>query len=409
MKLKAPPTFWLFALIALLALASSAWADQPTCNGQNDSAQWNAPGPGLNNSISIEVGNSGNLGVAMQSPMCLNTYPNFPGTLPVYTDVGLDSSMCPDNTSGSTATCTLVAPQASLPNNPQSYTDFGQTHLYTAHFDASNATPGTYVFHVHANASDPDNTHQNGDNLGGYGWGYGGGVELTVIVTQTQQTCDPNDTLNVAISQPQNNSKVTFCNGGTAIPVSTSAGDTSNPITSLTAKVNAADITGTLTTTGLGSLNVTANGTYTAGPVGAYTFEADAATACTTGSASVNVALQYNISGLLGPLANGMKPKKGNNVPIQFIPKDCTGNPVPQDSSVHVMVYDSANNLLQNATPGSCTGPNCGNGSSSYVSYGAAAPGEYQSNFKTGNTAATYTVQIWFGGIVNFSTTFSTQ
>jgi hypothetical protein len=406
MNKKAPQFVLLFALVAVLAFASPAWADR-TCTGQSDQAQWDDPDLILHNSISMDVGTAGNIGVAMQSPMCLNV-DTFPGILPVFIDVALDSAMCPDNSSGSTATCVLTAPQASIANNPQSYTGFGQTRTYTAHFDATNATPGTYYFHAHANASDPNGSHQNGDNLGGYGWGYGSGVQLTVIVTKKQQTCDPDDMLNVAIVQPQNNSKVTFCNGGTAIPVSITASDTSNPITSLTAKVNAADISNSLTTAGIGSLNVTATGTYTAGPVGGYSFTADAATACTTGQASAFMTLQYNISGLLGPLANGMKPRRGNNVPIQFIPKDCGGNLVPYDSSVHVMVYDSSSNLLQDATPTGCTGPSCGSGNSSYVSYDAVK-GQYQSNFKTGLTAGTYGVQIVFGGVINFSTTFSTQ
>ena len=404
--MKAPRTIWLLTL-AMLALAGSAWAD-PTCTGQSNMAQWNAPGLLLHNSISLDGGSSGNLGVAMQSPMCLNTFPNFPGVLPVSIDVALDSAMCPDNSSGINATCVLTAPLATIPSNPQSYTDFGQTKTYSVNFDSSNATPGTYYFHVHANSSDPDNTHQNGDNLDGYGWGYGSGAELTVIVTKKQQSCDPNDALNVAIPQPQNNSKVTFCNGGTNVSVSVSASDTTNPVTLLKGKVNNADITGSLTMAGIGTLNVTGNGSYAAGPVGGYTFQADAATACTTGQATAIVALQYNISGLLGPLANGMKPRHGNNVPIQFIPKDCGGNLVPYDGTVHVMVYDSSNNLLQDATPAACNGASCGNGSSSYVTYNAVT-GQYQSNFKTGTTVTSYGVQIWFGGIINFSTTFSTQ
>jgi len=408
MKLKAPQIIGLFAVIAAIALATPAWADQPICTGQSNLAQWNAPGLILSSSLSVNVGGAGNIGVAMQAPMCLNTFPNFPGTLPAYTDVGLDSAMCPDNSSGNAATCVLTAPLASIANNPQSYTDFGQTKTYTAHFDAANATPGTYIFHVHSNASDPDQTHQNGDNLGGYGWGYGSGVELTVIVTQKHQSCDVDDALNVALTQPQNNSKITFCNGGTNIPVSIIAGDTTNLITGLTAKVNNTSITNSLTASGVGTLSVTANGAYSAGSVGAYTFEADAATSCTTGSASATLALQYNIAGLLGPLSNGMKPKRGNNVPIQFVPKDCGGNLVAYDGTVHVVIYDSANNLLQDATPSGCSGPNCGPGSSSYVSYNATT-GQYQSNFKTGNTAANYAVYIWFGGVGNFATTFSTQ
>jgi hypothetical protein len=392
-------------VVVLLAATSTAWASRNQCTGGSDNATWAATS---NNSISLAAGSgAGGLGVNMTSPTCLNSYSTFPGTLAVYTDVALDSSTCPDGTSGSGATCPLTAPVASISNNPQDYSAFGQAQTYNVNFEATNATPGTYTFQVHANGSDPDNTGLNHDQAGSYGWGYGSGVELTVFVT-TQNSCDPNDVLHVSFTEPQAGS-VTFCTNGTDIPVNVTAGDTNNLITSMSVSVNNSDITGALSVTGLGTNAATAAGNYTSGKVGAYLFKANAATACTTGSAGpVEVDLVYAISALQGPLANGQKPKKGNKVPIQLTPLDCTGNPPAYDSSVHVIVYDSSNNLLQDATPGSCTGSSCGSGNSSYVTY-TATSGQYQSVFQTGSVAGIYSVQIWFGGVPNFSTTFTTQ
>ena len=394
---KAPLTTLLLAF--MLALTASAWAADAQCS---HNATWSPAGASM---ISLDQGAAGDLGVNMTSPACLNTN-NFPGTLPVFTDVALDTASCPDGTSGDDATCVLVAPLASISNNPQQYTDFSQTQIYNIHFDTSNgATPGTYSFHVHANASDPDNTHQNGDNLGGTGWGYGGGVELTVFVT-TQHVCDANDLLNVSFTAPQAGN-VNYCNGGTVIPINVTAGDTNNKIISLSATVNNAPFGG-LTVTGLNSALATGTGSYTAGPVGSYTFVANAATACTTGSGSAVVNVIYAITDLLPPLGSGGRPIHGNPVPIKFVPTDCTGNPVAYDSSVHIQVYNSTGTtLLQDSFIGGCTGA-CGPGQSSYVFY-SAVTGQYLASFKTGSIPGiTYTVKVLFGGVVNFSTTFMT-
>ena len=245
---KAPLTTLLLAFMLALT-ASAAWASDGQCS---HNATWAPTGA---STISLDQGGAGDLGVNMTSPACLNTG-TFPGTLPVFTDVALDTASCPDGTSGDDASCVLVAPLVSISNNPQQYTDFSQTQTYNIHFDTSNgATPGTYSFHVHANASDPDGTHQNGNNLGGTGWGYGSGVELTVFVT-TQHACDVNDVLNVFFTQPQAGN-VNFCNGGTSIPINVTAGDTNNKVTSLSATVNSNPFGG-LTVSGLNS--TTANG-----------------------------------------------------------------------------------------------------------------------------------------------------
>jgi len=406
MNTKAPRGVWLLILALLvLCVANLAWASgRNQCTGGSNNATWSASG---SSSISLAAGSgTGGLGVNMTSPACLNTYPNFPGTLPAYTNVSLDSSTCPDGTSGSGATCTLTAPVASITNNPQSYTAFVETQTYNINFDATNATPGTYTFHVHADASDPNNTHQNGDTLGTYGWGYASGVELTVFVT-TQNTCNSSDILDVFFTQPQAGS-VNFCNGGTSIPIDVTAGDTNNLITSLTVSVNNTNISG-LSVSGLGTTSATATGSYTAGPVGAYLFRASAATACTTGSAGpVEVDLVYVIPDLLPPLGSGAKPKAGNAVPIKFVPTDCGGNPVPYDSSVHIQVY-LGSTLLQDSFAGGCTGSSCGSGASSYVQYDSTT-GQYSTVFQTGNTTGTtYVVEVWFGGVVNFQTTFTTK
>lgn len=389
----------LLVALAILATAFPAWAqDRYNCKGDN-SADWAAT-PGT---ISINLGGTGDSAVSMTSPKCLNTYPAFPGSLTVYTDVKLDSAVCPDGSSGTTATCTLIAPVASISPDAQTYDDFGQTKIYNVHFDAANATAGTYAFQVHANASDPDEQHLNGDALDGVGWGYGSGAALTVTVTKPSSTCDPTEALNVSFSQPQTGN-VKFCNGGTTIPVSAIASDTSNLIKSLLVSVNSADITGSLSVAGIGTTSATATGNYTAGPVGAYLFEANATTACTQSSGSATVKLIYDISGLLGPLANGQKPKKGHTIPIQFNPKDCSGNPVPQDSTVEVKVYGSK---TMDATPTACSGTGCGNGTSSFVTWSATTG--YQANFDTDSTAGTYTLEIWFGGVLNYTNTFITQ
>lgn len=401
MKTKAPLAICLMAFFAMLALASPAWAGNSRCTGGSDNATWSLQDN--KSSISINTGSTGDLSVSMQSPYCLNTSPNFPGTLSVYTDVALDSDICPDGSSGSGATCNLEAPVATITNNPQQYIDFGQPQTYQANFDATNATAGTYTFHIHANASDPDQTHQNGNNLDGYGWGYGGGVELTVTVTNPQSTCDPNDQLNVSFPTPHSGN-VNFCSGGTNIPISISASDTSNLITSLTASVNAGDVTGSLAILGLNTVSAAATGSYNASSVGAYVFNAVAKTACTQGEANVTVDVVYVISGLDGNLGSGQKPKHGHTVPIQFTPKDCSGNLVPYDSTVEVKVYDSSNTLVEDSTPAACTGSACGTGTSSHVTFTA---GQYQAN-SVPPAVDTYTVKIYFGGVLNFSTTFTT-
>lgn len=389
----------LFAVLLLLfATAGSAFAGtRNTCTGGTDSAQWSAT-----STASVDLGGTGSFNVNMTSPTCLNSYSTFPGTLDVSADVTLDASTCPDGSSGATATCTLVAPAASIANNPQPYSAFGQTQTFIVNLDATGATRGYYTFHVHANANDGNNSL-----LSGYGWGYGGGSEVTVTVNQPQPTCLASDALNVSFSQPDGGN-VNFCNGGTSIPVSISALDTSNLITSLAATVNGADITSGLSVSGLNTTSVTATGSYTAGPVGAYKFNATAKTACTTGSADVTVDLVYAITDLLPPLGNGAKPKAGNAAPIKFIPMDCSGAAVPYDSSVHIKVYQGGT-LLQDSTPTGCTGTSCGAGGNTTVQYDATS-GQYSTIFQTGNTSGiTYTVQVWFGGVMNFQTTFMTK
>ena len=394
------------ALPLALALAcTAAWAqnDRSTCTGGSDNATWSA----TTSSTSVTTGGAADLTVNMTSPTCLNSYSVFPGPLSVYTDVALGSSMCPDGSSFPTATCTLVAPIATITNNPQQYTDFGQTQTYGVHFDAASATAGTYTFHVHANASDPDQQKLN-QVLDGFGWGYGGGTDLTVTVGQPKAGCDVNDNLTVAFVSPANNANVNFCTGGTSINLNINATDTSNLITSLTASVNTTDITGTLAATGLGTRSANLSGNYQAGKVGIYQFVADAATACTTGSAEADVNLIYVISGLQPPLASGSRPKGGSAAPIKIIPRDCSGSIVPFDNSVHIDVYNSAGTLLQDSSYGGCTGSKCGAGGNTSVQYDAST-GQYSTIFQTDSGVNTYLIQISFGGVVNFHTNLSTS
>jgi hypothetical protein len=390
--------------LALVLAGTAAWAqnDRSNCTGGSDNATWSAA---TSASASVNVSGTVDLGVNMTSPTCLNSYSTFPGVLSVYTDVSLGSSTCPDGSSGSTATCTLTPPVASITNNPQQYSDFGQTQTYSVHFDATNAAAGTYTFHVHANASDPD---QQGLNqvLNGFGWGYGGGTDLTVTVVQPKQTCDPNDTLNVSFANPKNGNQ-NFCTGGTNMAVNISASDTSNPITSLTASVNTTDITGSLASVGIGTQSASLSGSYQASKVGAYQFVADAATACTQGSAEADVNLVYVISGLQPPLASGSRPKGGSAAPIKIIPRDCSGSVVPFDSSVHIVVYNSAGTLLQDSFYGGCTGTKCGAGNTN-VQYDAST-GQYSTIFQTDSGINTYLIKIFFGGVDNFHTNLSTS
>lgn len=387
--------------LALMLAGTAAWAQsvRQTCTGGSDNATWSA----TTNSTSVTTGGTADLSVNMTSPTCLNSYSDFPGTLSVSTDVALGSSMCPDGSSGATATCSLVAPVASITNNPQAYSDFGQTQTYGVHFDATNATAGTYTFHVHANASDGDN-----QALNGFGWGYGGGTDLTVTVGQPKQGCDINDSLNVAFVSPVNNASVNFCTGGTGINLNINATDTSNLITSLTASVNTTDITNSLAATGLGTQSVNLSGSYQAGKVGLYQFVANAATACTTGSAEADVNLVYVISGLQPPLASGSRPKGGSAAPIKIIPRDCSGSVVPFDNTVHIDVYTSAGALLQDSFYGGCSGTKCGAGGNTSVQYDASS-GQYSTIFQTDSGANTYIIRIFFGGVDNLHTNLSTS
>jgi len=140
--------------------------------------------------------------------------------------------------------------------------------------------------------------------------------------------------------------------------------------------------------------------------VGAYQFVANAATACTTGSAEADVNLVYVISGLQPPLASGSRPKGGSAAPIKIIPRDCSGSVVPFDSSVHIVVYNSAG-TLQDSFYGGCTGPKCGAGNTN-VQYDAST-GQYSTIFQTDSGINTYLIKIFFGGVANFQTNLSTS
>ena len=116
----------------------------------------------------------------------------------------------------------------------------------------------------------------------------------------------------------------------------------------------------------------------------------------------------YVIPDLLPPLGSGGRPLHGNNVPIKFVPTDCTGNPVAFDNSVHIQVYNSPGPRCYRTRSSVAAPELVGRVESSYVFY-TAATGQYLASFKTGSIpGTTYTVKVLFGSIVNFSTTFMT-
>jgi hypothetical protein len=391
-------------VLAIAGASTAAFADRNTCTGGNDAAQWSANTDSL---ASVDVGGSVTLGVNMTSPTCLNGFPTFPGLLPVYADVTSGSATCLDGSSGSNATCTLTAPVPTITNNPLSYTDFGQTQTYQVQFDAKNATPGTYTFHVHANAADPNEQHWNGTNLGGYGWGYGSGLDLTIVVRTPSTDCS-GDLVNVNLANPGN---VQFCTAGTSVPISFTATSTKSVITGVSADVNGSYAI-SLTTSPLNQATVTATGSFAAPGVGGYTANAYGIDACgVTGSATQNFGVIYVISGLQPPLAGGSKSKGGSDAPIKFIPTDCTGALIPFDNTVEVKVWlgsPGIGTLEQDSTMTTCSALQCGSGANTLVRYDATT-GQYITNFTTLAGAKTYTVQLIFNGYVNATFNFSTS
>ncbi len=402
-------SYWIPTLALLLFAASAtALAKQPSCTG-NDAADWRAAG---STSVSVQgvssdgsvPGGTASLGVIMTSPSCLNSYstfPNLPDGLSLYTDVKLDSSTCPDGTSGSAQTCILAEPVATITNNPQTYTDFSQDRTYAVAFDASKALPGTYTYHVHANANDGD---ASGDNsvANGYGWGYGGGRILTVGVHVRTAAGNTTPRL-VTIQKPTG--YAAFCSGGTTLPIEFSASG-NNQIASVSATVNTSPVTLTLDTT-LPAYNVGATGSYAPTHVGEYTVEATAVDVCSLStSADTTVGVVYSIAQLQPPLANGSKAKGGSDAPIKFIPRDCAGNLVSEDTSAEVKVW-LGSTLEQDSTYTGCTGPQCGMGASTLVRYDATT-GAYITNFQTLSGVNTYKIELWFGGYKNASFTLST-
>lgn len=402
-------------LAVIVALALPAFADN-TCSG-NDSASWSisqAP-------AAINPGGTTSAGVNMTSPSCLQgPLPGPGGTANLYINQIDFSSYC--DTSN---VCTpdipnpSVLPTVTVTNNPQTYSGTGQTQTYNLSIDGNGAPAGTYTFHVHANAStDGDGNGNNdgdydNDDLGGpgVGWGFASGVDLVIVVTPEQNACD-GDSVTAGIKAPTSGSNINFCNGGTPIPVDVTGVSSKSTITSLTAAIDSVNVS--LSLTGIGTASAEGTGTGSVGSVGQHGISATANDACgnsDTATENFGVVYVFSGNGLQPPLAGGTRPKGGSDAPIKLIPRDCNGNIVPFDSTVEIKIYrgTGANKtLLQDSTFGGCTGSNCGLGADTTVRYDSTT-GQYITNFQTAAGANTYTIEFYFGGFLNFTTTFSTK
>jgi len=253
-----------------------------------------------------------------------------------------------------------------------------QTHQTTVRVHVTSSTiPGDYAFTIQA-VGPP-----------GIGWGISSHtLNLTVAEPGVLDTTPPA----VVITSPTEGQALTYCSGGTPIPVTISANDAESFVTSVWAKAN--NVPFAVSFAGP-SNNVVANGTFTAAGIGSYALQAWAQSTGGIGqSAVVNVSVNYAMSWLpplsLGKVVSGA-------LAIKFAARDCTGAFVVDDR-VRVEVLEG--------------------GVSRFVAtYGDGSDavriddvqGQYITNFNPASGVHTYVVKVSFGGFEQASKSFTTK
>jgi hypothetical protein len=259
------------------------------------------------------------------------------------------------------------------------FTALNQAQSVNVTFTATGSTiPGDYSYAIQA--APP----------GGLGWGVG---NHTLNVEVSEPTAVDLTPPNVSITAPIDGTSLVFCAAGVAVPVTVTAIDAESVVTSVAADVNGSP----LVLSFAAGHNVTATGSFTASGVGVYSVNASATSAGGTGNASqVSVTVQYNTI-WLPPLALGKTGKGGSTVPVKVTARDCTGAFV-HDESVRITVHEGAALKLD-------------------ALFGESADsvriddidGHYITNFQTESGPHTYTVNVYFNGLLHTSRNFSVR
>jgi hypothetical protein len=292
----------------------------------------------------------------------------------VVTDILITSTAAPDGVLPATAENLISANPAFL-----TFTALGEPHTVTINVTASDTTvPGSYAYNIvsQRRVAGKDTAK---------GWG-NGAATLTVVVAAPTTEADITPP-SVTITKPTADQNFTFCTGGTPVDIAFNAQDADSDISAGAADVNGNNVI--LTTTGLGTGEISATGAFTANAIGAYTVNASATSVGGTGDASANFTVNYNIL-FLPPLSLGKTDKGGSTVPIKFTARDCNGAFV-NDGSVKVVVYE----VTEAGDVAALTGL-FGAGATSVRIDDVA--GQYIINFKTAAGAHNYRADVFFNG-----------
>jgi hypothetical protein len=212
------------------------------------------------------------------------------------------------------------------------------------------------------------------------GWGLGSASFSFSVVEPSPSDVTP-PTIVLSVPTP-----VTFCLGGTPVVFSFTASDADSPISSVVAKVNGEPVP--VTTTGLGTGDVTGEGVFTAAAIGAYAVTIEATSDGGTGSDTEEARVRYQLT-WLPPLSLGKTAKGGSTVPIKFTVRDCHGDFV-YDDSVRVAVYELTTGGAVEQLSGVY-----GTGASS-VRIDTTSE-QYIVNFQTEPGVRNYAADVWFG------------
>lgn len=241
----------------------------------------------------------------------------------------------------------------------------------------AGTTPGDYAFDIQAVGPT------------GIGWGIANHrLNVSVAVPVIVDTTPPD----VLITSPANGATMTFCSGGTTIPVTISATDTESFVTAIGATANSVPFAVAPFSP---AHAVTTSGTFTASDIGSYALQAWATNAVglTGYSPTVNVSVNYAISWLpplsLGRTINGA-------VAIKFAARDCNGAFVT-DSRVSVEVWEGTVQRFSAVL---------GDGSDAVR---IEENTHYIVNFHPPSGNHTFVVKVFFNNLLQASTGFSTR
>ena len=253
-----------------------------------------------------------------------------------------------------------------------------ETQQTIVHVNAgAGTTPGDYAFDIQAVGP------------AGIGWGISNHrLNVSVAVPVIVDTTPPD----VLITSPANGATMTFCTGGTTVPVAISATDTESFVTAIGATANG-------TAFGVAPFApahaVTTNGSFTASDIGNYALQAWAinAVGLTGYSPTVTVSVKYAISWLpplsLGRTINGA-------VAMKFAARDCDGAFVA-DTRVRVEVWEGSSLRFSAVS---------GDGSDAVR---IEDDTHYIANFHPPSGTHSYVLKVFFNDLLQASTGFATR